>query len=825
MGDALQMTPRQEIIAKIAEAELMVSALRAELETAAGRLAELRRELAPLVLEGSQATLLPDSADQMDASGSNEQKIALFRSLFRGREDVFPLRGENSRTGKSGYSPACTNEWREGICEKNKAPGTARKLTCASCKQQAFRSVSNEEITKHLRGTHIMGVYPLLPDDSCRFLAVDFDGMSWQEDVSSFVDTCKAHGFPTAVERSRSGQGAHAWFFFAASLPAAEARSLGCFLITETMSQRHELSLNSYDRLFPNQDTLPKGGFGNLIALPLQREPRLHGNSVFVDDGFVPYADQWKVLASIVRLDADIVRYAVKDAAAQGRIVGFREYPISNDVEGHPARLVATPVPHDTLPESNVISTVQATLSEKLVIQKMGLGSALLNELKRLAAFANPEFYKKQRMRFSTALTPRVISCAEEFPDRIALPRGCTPAVRALLADHGIMLNVDDQRLDGTRLDVGFRGRLSSTQEEAVRNLLSEDIGVFVAPPGIGKTVVGCHLIASRKRNTLVIVHRQQLLAQWIVQLSHFLGIARNKIGQIGGGKNTRNGNLDVAMLQSLVHRGNVDEMVKEYGNIVVDECHHCPAFSFERVLSEARARYLTGFTATPQRRDGQHPIIEMQLGPARFVVSSRTQRGMEPFHRRLVIRETQFRSDGVNSDDGIQGVYAALAADQTRNDLIFDDVITALENKRSPILLTERRDHLEHFAERLKGFTRHLIVLHGRMKPKERDEALSKLAAIPDGEERLVVATGRYIGEGFDDARLDTLFLALPVSWKGTLVQYAGRLHRAHESKREVLIYDYLDRNVPVLRKMHDKRLRGYRALGYDVDRKRSES
>ena len=819
------MNRREQIIAKMAEGERKLSALRTELDTTASRLTALREELASLVPEEDIVTLSSDSSRHVDSSVSNEQKIALFRSLFRGRDDVFPVRWESPRTGKSGYSPACTNEWKEGICQKNKIPGKERKLTCATCNHQAFRPVSDEEIANHLRGTHIMGVYPLLPDDSCWFLAVDFDGASWQEDVSSFAETSRAHGFPAAVERSRSGQGAHAWFFFATRLSAAVARSLGCFLITETMSHRHELSLSSYDRLFPNQDTLPKGGFGNLIALPLQREARLQGNTLFVDDGFAPYADQWKFLAGIDRLDMDTVARVVEDAAVRGRIVGFKEYPAPDGVEDRSSHLAATLGSRSIVADSNVHSNVQATLSERLVIQKAGLPSPLLNELKRLAAFANPEFYKKQRMRLSTALTPRVISCAEEFADHIALPRGCTAGVKALLADHGIRLTVDDRRIDGTPLGVEFTGRLSSIQEEAARSLLVEDLGILVAPPGIGKTVIGCHLIAARKRNTLVIVHRQQLLAQWIVQLSYFLGLERNEIGQIGGGKKNRNGKLDVAMLQSLVHRGRVDEVVKEYGYIMVDECHHCPAFSFERVLSEAKARYLTGFTATPQRRDGQHPIIEMQLGPARFVVSARTQNQMEPFRRRLVIRETQFTLGDINSDAGIQEIYAALAADQTRNDLIFDDVVAALENKRSPILLTERRDHLEHFVDRLKRFTRHLVVLHGRMKSKDGADALSRLAAIPEGEERLIVATGRYIGEGFDDARLDTLFLALPVSWKGTIVQYAGRLNRAHEGKRDVVIYDYFDKNVPILRKMFDRRLRGYHAIGYGEEKKKQRS
>ena len=399
------MNRRADITAKIKEEELNLSALRTKLDSTASRLTVLRAELASLLPEEDTIALSPRSREHMDSPVSNEQKIVLFRSLFRGREDVFALRWENPRTGRSGYSPACTNEWKKGICQKNKSAGIARKPTCAGCHHQAFRPVSDEEIAKHLRGIHTMGVYPILSDDSCRFLAVDFDGKSWQEDANSFAETSKGHGFPPAIERSRSGQGAHAWFFFAASVSAVSARSLGCYLLTETMSRRHELSLKSYDRLFPNQDTLPKGGFGNLIALPLQRDARLQGNSVFVDEGLTPYPDQWKFLAGITHLDVDTLERAVKDAANRGRIVGFKEYPVADDVESHSRRVDAVCDPGYIELDSNAPTIVQATLAQRLVVQTAGLPSPLLNELKRLAAFANPEFYKKQRMRLSTALT------------------------------------------------------------------------------------------------------------------------------------------------------------------------------------------------------------------------------------------------------------------------------------------------------------------------------------------------------------------------------------------------------------------------------------
>jgi superfamily II DNA or RNA helicase len=416
-------------------------------------------------------------------------------------------------------------------------------------------------------------------------------------------------------------------------------------------------------------------------------------------------------------------------------------------------------------------------------------------------------------------MTPRIIACFEEQGDFLLLPRGCASEAKSLLADNGFDMAIEDQRYKGVLLDVVFTGDLSPIQAEAGHNLKDHDIGVIVAPPGIGKTVVACWLIAERKKNTLVVVHRKEIFAQWVVQLEHFLGLARGAVGLIRGGMRHPNGKLDVAMLQSLVRRGEVDPIVEEYGQIVVDECHHIPAFTFERVLSKAKAFYVLGLTATPQRRDGQHPIIKMQLGPARFAAKSRTQSKLEPFRRRLVVRRTQFKMERADTALGIQQLYSALAADEDRNDLIFNDVISALEVKRSPVLLTERRDHLEHFVQRFGRFTRNLIVLHGKMTRKERSEALSRMASVPEDEERLILSTGRYLGEGFDDARLDTLFIALPVSWRGTLVQYAGRLHRAHAKKREVLIYDYVDQDVPALRRMFDKRLRGYRALGYELE------
>ncbi len=813
------MTDRQKLLNEISREEARLTALNAEVGKSNTRLNELREQLAAKPPVQTAVPKLP-APKTTPTPMTNAAKIALFRSLFRGREDVFPLRWENAKNGKSGYSPACANEWEYGLCAKKKTPNASRRVHCCECPNQAFIPVSDEEIARHLRGDQLMGVYPLLADDTCWFLAADFDKKTWHEDTMAFVETCNTNTVPVAIERSRSGNGAHAWFFFASPVPSVTARKLGCFLITETMAHRHQLSMESYDRLFPNQDTMPKGGFGNLIAVPFQRHARDAGNTVFVDDALQPWPDQWAFLANIKRLDAAFVHALADGAARLGQVIGVRaietlggddQTPWNLPPSGQTRKVVIT----DPLPPK-----AKAALSQRLFIEKTGLPSCLLNELKRLAAFQNPEFYKKQSMRLSTALTPRVIACAEDFPDHVALPRGCLPDADALLRRNGVALDVEDKRERGSAVEFAFHGTLTTLQERAAKALLEYDTGVLVAPPGVGKTVVGIYLIAARKTSTLILVHRKPLLDQWISQLSMFLGIERRDIGRIGAGKSKPNGRLDVAMVQSLVRNGKVADLVAGYGLIIQDEVHHAPCVSFERVLAEVKAKYLVGLTATPQRRDGLHPIIHMQLGPTRFSANAKSREARRPFNHKLIVRETGFLPTRLPEDAGIQEFYAALAFDQKRNDPIFDDVLCALEEKRSPILLTERRDHLDCFADRFRRFTRQLVVLHGGMKDKERREVLSKLAAIPDAEERLLIATGRYVGEGFDDARLDTLFLALPVSWKGTLVQYTGRLQRLHAGKTEVRIYDYVDSAVPMLLKMFKKRLRGYRAIGYASDR-----
>ncbi len=738
------------------------------------------------------------------------EKIRLFRSLFHGREDVYPIMWQNKTTLKVGYIPACKNEWMSGLCNKF-------RVKCSDCPNRELAPLTDQVIQNHLEGKITAGVYPLLRDDTCYFLAIDFDKQSWMEDIAAFCETCYGLGIHVSLERSRSGNGGHVWIFFSEAVSASMARNLGCYLVTRTMSRHHQLGMDSYDRLFPNQDTVPKGGFGNLIALPLQKVPSEKGNTLFLDDNFKPYPDQWSYLASIKRVTKSTLDDIVRDAMRTGQVLGVRIGPTEDDDSpwSVPPSKISRDVIAGPLPEKVIL-----VVSNLIYIYKAGLPPSLLNRIKRLAAFQNPEFYKKQKLRLSTALTPRIICCAEDFPKHLGIPLGLLDELKEFLHTLGIKSDITDKSFSGTEIKITFNGHLSPTQEEALTKVLPHDRGVLVAPSGSGKTVIGISIIASRGVNTLILVNRRPLMEQWRHQLANFLNVNPKEIGQIGGGKDKRTGLLDVAMLQSMFKNKQVSDLVAEYGQIIVDEVHHLPAFTFEQVLRQAKARFVLGLTATPYRRDGHQPIILMQCGPVRYEIKQNDSNSQAALHHALICRNTNFVLPQTDNEPGIQDIYSALIADETRNKLILDDIIKSLEEGRSPILLTERREHLEYFSNHLTKLVDNTVVLQGGMGIKQRRAIAEQLAAIPDGEKRILLATGRYIGEGFDDARLDTLFLVLPVSWKGTLVQYAGRLNRKYLGKTNVKIYDYVDRNIPMLVKMFQKRLRGYRSMGYETDK-----
>ena len=749
-----------------------------------------------------------------------ETKIVLFRSLFHGREDVYPRRFESRKTGRAGYSPVCGNEWVQGICEKP-------RIKCSECPHQRFLPVTDDVIRWHLQGhddhsrDFVMGVYPMLLDETCFFLAADFDKTTWQDDVAAFLETCRQMNLPAALERSRSGRGGHIWFFFNEPVPATLARKLGAHILTETMERRPDIGLDSYDRFFPNQDTLPPGGFGNLIALPLQKRPRESGNGLFLDERMTPYPDQWEFLSSVHKISRGEVEEVVRLAEAKGKVIGVRLVPEGDEEEAAPWMAPPSRRRKDTLIAGPLPKTLELTLANQIYIAKEVLPPALRNRLIRLAAFQNPEFYKAQAMRLSTYDKPRIIACAEDHPKHIGLPRGCLDDLLQSLSDLNIKTVVRDQRNAGQLLKVTFQGELRPEQIVAAQAMLAQDTGVLAATTAFGKTVVAAWLIAQRGVNTLVLVHRRQLQQQWIERLSIFLGMPVGAIGRIGGGRAKPTGLLDVAVIQSLVRNGLVNDLVGNYGHLIIDECHHLSAQSFELVARQAKAKFVTGLSATVTRKDGHHPIIFMQCGPVRYRVNAKQRAAAHPFKHTVMVRPTDFRPlRPANPNVRLQfhELYEELIGDEERNRLICHDLMQTLREGRSPLVLTERNEHLDSLAKQLVREVQHLVVLRGGMRKKELDAISGRLAAIPAEEARVILATGRYVGEGFDDARLDTLFLALPVSWHGTIAQYVGRLHRLYDGKREVRVYDYADLNVPMLARMFDRRSRGYEAIGYKM-------
>ena len=545
-----------------------------------------------------------------------------------------------------------------------------------------------------------MGIYPLLHDDRCWFLAADFDGENWAEDAGAFLKRAALVSVPAALERSRSGLGGHVWIFFAEPIPAREARQLGAALITETMERRPEIGFESYDRFFPNQDTMPTGGFGNLIALPLARRPRDQGNSVFVDYRLEPHGDQWEFLASLKRMPRADVSALVLEAQESGKILGVR-LPIDDDELEEPWLLPPSRRSEPRPISATLPPAVDVTLADGIFVDRTDLPPEMIARLVRLAAFQNPEFYRAQAMRMPTYGKPRIVSCAQLHPRHVALPRGCLDEAVDLLRFNRIRAIIKDRRELGTPLDLRFLGTLKPDQQRALEALTENDCGVLAAGTAFGKTVVAAAAIADRACSTLILVHRRELLTQWVARLKTFLSVDTGDIGTIGGGRRKPTGRIDVALIQSLIRKQEVSDAVAGYGQLIIDECHHISASTFEMVSSRSKARFVLGLSATVTRKDGHHPIIFMQCGPVRFRVDPRAQAAQRGFEHFVEERPTSFRLPVELQAPGtsMPAIFAALSKDEPRNTLIIDDVLAALEAGRNPLVLTERRDHLEYLA------------------------------------------------------------------------------------------------------------------------------
>lgn len=729
--------------------------------------------------------LFPDGEavrPEVDGRSTSEEKVALFRALFAGRTDVYAVRWESARTGKTGWSPAVAGGWRGG----KKAAGEHLPLTDAT-------------IAAHLSGAVTLGLYPLMLGDSCHLLACDFDGATWALDALAYLDACRSVGVPAAIERSRSDEGAHVWMFFSAPVPASSARRLGAALLREAMSMRAELDLASYDRMFPAQDFVPRGSYGNLIALPLQGECRRRGTTVFLDPTTLePWPDHWAFLSSMSRVTAKALDALVESMR-----------PVDAGPERTRLRVPAGGNGGPPAPE-----TIRAQAGAMFAIERIGLPPALLSALKHLAALHNPVFYEKERLRLSTHATPRFVRCYEEDLEWLRMPRALAARAADLAAEAGSTLVIESRCSNPDAVPLSFTGTLDAQQAAAVADLADQDLGVLVAPPGTGKTVMACALIARHGVPTLVVVDRKPLLDQWRARLRDLLELDRKQIGQLGSGAKP-SGVVDLAMAQSLARRDDIATLTAGYGLVVVDECHHIPAVTFERAVKHMPVGRWIGLTATPYRRDGLEGIITMHCGPIRHQIDARDTPAATSLSLQLLVHETTFRPAATN-ELHIQDVFRGLVEEEERTGQIADDVAAALEAGRNCLVLTQWTEHLDRLHAVLADRGHPALVLRGGMGKKARAAVLESLSEpTPDGGV-LLLATGSYLGEGFDCPALDTLFLAFPLAFKGRIVQYVGRVIRTHDGKSDVQVHDYVDAAVPVLARMHAKRLPAYASLGF---------
>jgi superfamily II DNA or RNA helicase len=736
--------------------------------------------------------------------GTNEEKIDLFLSLFGARRSVYPKLWINLRKGSKGYSPACSNEWVHGVCEKP-------RVKCSDCPNQNFPQLNHSAIHSHLIGRHTIGTYAIREDDSCIFLAADFDGDGWMQDIEAYRRAAEQIGISVGIERSRSGNGGHAWIFFASPVPAVLARRLGTLIVARASSFHRGMKLSTYDRFFPNQDTCPKGGFGNLIALPLQQEPRKSGNTLFLDENFEPVSDQWAYLASLPKIDlAELQRLLENNFDAEKGI----EPTESESLDFDESALNVIP---QAVRRGDFKGTLKLVRNSQITIPISCLPTSLGAALKRLGTIANPVFYEKQRLRFPTINIPRFIFCGEEHDDKLVLPRGTLHDIEKLFSKAGGNLEIIVTRPAPVTTELSFTGTLTATQSTAVEAMLGHEEGVLVAPPGAGKTVMACAAIARRGVSTLILVHRKQLLDQWSDRLQTFLGLSKGDIHILGKARHP-DAPVALGMFPTLARSEFPEALLAKYGHVIIDECHHVPATSFEAAMKRCTARYILGLTATPNRKDGLQKILFLQCGPIRHRIDLDHS---EEQSRTVFVREFSLRLPAGKDRLPIHQIWEHLIQSGERNRAIASDVSSALEEQRFCALLSDRKEHLNALESLLREKLpeERIYRIDGSTNQKLRTAILGNLRSkASEGQPFVLLATASLLGEGFDMPELDTLFLAMPISFKGRLIQYAGRLHRFSEKKKSVRIYDYVEPDHPLTAQMYRKRTIAYREMGYSI-------
>ena len=769
------------------------------------------------------------------------EHASLLYSYFKGRQDVYAL-----RSSKKGYYTQCNNFWKYGVCPKREGG----KIKCQDCPSKDYKELKGRIILQHLQGlkedcTDVVGLYPLFPDGTCWFLVFDFDNhdeeaelsKGWEQEVNALRQMCTVLGVDALVERSRSGRGAHVWIFFGDPIQASKARKFGEALLRKGAESVSLKNFTYYDRMMPMQDSLPEGKLGNLIALPLQGRALRNGNSAFVDESWNTYKDQWKRLRETRKLSEKEVDDFIKLWCPDDDTMSIFQNDIVEDTAAGQTPLLFGQSPASTKREfhaEDAEGAVKIVLSDGVYVNKKGLKDRMQNAIRRIAAYSNPQFFQTLKLGFSTKDTPRIVYNGYDEGDYIIIPRGCYDELISQLSGAGVRYDVVDKRQKGRKIDVHFNGTLYPEQQVAAEKMLYNDIGVLAAATAFGKTVLGAYLIAKKKVNALVLVHNVEIMNNWIKDLNSFLTIneelptyttpkgrvkkRRSLIGTFSSQKDATTGIIDIAMITSLGREDNIHELVRNYGMVIVDECHHAAAVTHENVLRAVTARYIYGMSATINRGDKQDKKMFMQLGPIRHRYTAKERAQKQGIGHYIYPRFTRLVDLNQSEDRNPADYYRLIMQSELRNMQIVSDTIDCVKRGRTPVVMTKYKEHAQKLYDMLQGSADHVFLLQGGKSLKERAAIREDMAAVRADESIILVAIGQYVGEGFNYPRLDTMLLAMPISFEGNVEQHAGRLNRDYEGKKDAIIFDYIDQHVPTLKRMYYKRLRAYKKIGYEV-------
>ena len=778
----------------------------------------------------------PDQGGRIQSKYITEELANRFFAMFWGRMDVYAKRGT-----KGGYFPQCDNRWNNRICPKQRG----EKVNCEACEHRRWTELKPKKIIEHLLGyredgADVLGVYPLLPDGTCRFVVFDFDNHEkgaektdfantndeWHEEVDALRLICERNGITPLVERSRSGRGAHVWIFFKKPISAALARNFGFLLLDKGSTSINLKSFHYYDRMYPSQDAA--SSIGNLIALPLQGQALKNGNSAFVDKNWNAYPDQWDILLNHTQKlsKEDVEKYMSKWQTELAREKGMLVPSISGN----------RPKPwkkKEGFVKSDVVGKMHIVLGDGVYVDTLNLMPRLQNQIRSMAAFDNPVFYKNRRLGYSNDYNFSAVYMGKDQDGYICIPRGLRDDLLSSCKEAGIEYDILDYREKGRPIRVSFHGDLKTQQNLAAQHLLAFDYGILSAATAFGKTVVCSYLISERKVNTLILLQSKDLLEQWVDELNKFLSIdeeppiyktksgrkkhRKSVIGILHGSKNTLTGIIDVAMVGSMYSKGKFNDFVNSYGMVVMDECHHCGSNTSVEVMQKVNARYVYGVTATPKRGDNLEKIIHMLLGPIRHSYTAKERAVEQGIGHYVYPRYTRV-VDTNESKNGINSAYALISTNTVRNEMILADTRICVKEGRTPVILTRYKEQAKYLYDNLQKDADYVFILYGDNSDKENSEVRRKLKEVTRNQSLILVATGQKIGEGFDYPRLDTLMLASPVSFAGRLEQYIGRLNRDYAGKKEVIVYDYIDSHIRVFDNMYSKRLRTYKRTGFQL-------